>query len=1451
VQCTDPSGIFNTFEPLLSQRFPLRNLHWKSPNRPLRAINSLHVALEQAKYGQTETQPNERRHQIPGLRQTPYLKIYLLRCDDKETYKSVCRKQIREWIKSDTQSPENKSSNNQESHDAYEYLIVHVVLPNTPAASEPRVSKNTSLESASLGATDSSDSINSTSKSKWPGKGSSTVYDKIRADFNGSSKAALERVAQVRIVKDGPAQQVTSPSLGPSELEEQWQDLVEKLKVSILSSFDRRVRQYEADIRERDSQRNLPGWNFCTFFILKEGLARGFESVGLLEDALVGYDELAVGLDVIVREEAVQEDDGQSATFLPFSKDLKSKIRNVIEAPRKGKSAPAGREEWLAMEDAFLQLDESMYPLDQRKKPYRELILSNDISVFDLRMYIFTRQEELLLRRAALSLDTTRTANNTGTATALPNQEESFLYLAQICQRAVDFLNLGAQTLRQELYRAWGGHDSQDLTHMKFQRSLIDNIVSSWVYCAALQVLTQTSSSTLAISAQTFPKAWPRSSASSSKVRRGRQTTAPFDENHEHNENQPKPSGQEPFLPTSYTNGLLSSQLQPEPSSEQSDQSKVKKAGTQELASWRAALYLLARRTIEALGRRHGWIADRNLMGKLSIVLSSSDFEELSLQNENDATKTLSDSEVSQPTGLGLEPPLIERAAKSQELFNKLYESLTYQAYSHFISAGKLKSASRTLTDMALLKYQQGNYESAASYFEHIAEDGSTDTWTILHGSMLELYADCLKRLKRVSPYLRVVLRILATYAADRRPKNGRTETSQAVQGLIDDLCKLSADLDDQIVVPMNDFVKVTSSDLRVCHHHGRDGFYIPLSIYNLLGTTLNIPSGMKMILTARDGPQVVLELRTNDSIKLMATSMEIVLESNVTTTGWYEPRRIEMAIGNIVFLEEFGANKSSQPSRPGMSLTKMRVFDHPVLLYPAVDALQARAKPPPRIYLPQPRSMLMELHSGWNDIRECTMRLKAATAGLRLQVRKAVLLDNTAPKDVMLREGTDNQSVSLSNFSSSSLCSISVPYTLENADTTSLVARVEITYVTEHGSFRHLDTLSISTILPIKVNVEDIFQESLVTSRMKIALTSRLTISPATLVPLRIEKCDIAGSEVFDVGSGADRADRAFPMDVFPKQPASLVYRFTRRQPLAPTAKEQPLGVLINFHCLDQVVLSAIEKQFLEDIASSHCAKLARPLSAHLLNKLSSQWTQEDLEVACLLQEVGIWSYEEIGWDAICAGLPRETRSEAEQWLRDWHQKHLSIPLAHTEATKRQINIPVEIPAPRILVTINLALTNVDQRHLPIAIGQPLAAMLKVRHTGGWEEGSTDAQSNATEFSYEVIASPDTWLVGGRRRGNFTVDLAEQQAFPVLLIPQRAGHLLLPSVEVKCNTPDDDNSRTAPPKSQIAYEVNYKSQAKSVLVMPNLRETTVSLDTESAAGRSLLVDSRRRQAER
>ncbi|GME44762.1 tmem1 family protein [Neofusicoccum parvum] len=354
VEYHDPSGLFNILEPHLRARLPLRNLHWKSPSRPLRSIDSLHVdfvpgrdptddflkslppsnsndgrrsraaSAASMRPGSSDGRSGRRRHQIPGLSQTPYLKLFILRCDDNDAYKVSSRKLLREWVKDNTPPSESGTKSTQENHDAFEWLILHVVLPDTPAAAQPRLSGSAS---ASTGAIEKS-----SSGSRWPGRGSTTIFEKIRSDFNSASKSAPDRVSQIRLeMKDIPPHliphgigQSSNPyNDSPQEILNSWSDTIIKFKTLILSSFDLRVRQYEEDIKEKDAQRHLPGWNFNTFFVLKEGLARGFESVGLVEDALVGYDELSVGLDSIIRERAA---DGYGGSFLEYTEDLKQQL---------------------------------------------------------------------------------------------------------------------------------------------------------------------------------------------------------------------------------------------------------------------------------------------------------------------------------------------------------------------------------------------------------------------------------------------------------------------------------------------------------------------------------------------------------------------------------------------------------------------------------------------------------------------------------------------------------------------------------------------------------------------------------------------------------------------------------------------------------------------------------------------------------------------------------------------------------------------------------------------------------------------------------------------------------------------------------------------------------------------------------------------------------------------
>lgn len=473
----------------LVEKLPLRNLHWKSPARPLRSIDSLHIdfvpspdsSVDASDGSSNPAAPSstgtrsvsqsglsgdgsgagdgaksitrERRHQIPGLRQNPYLKIYLLRCDDNDIYKSSSRKLVREWMRNNGSSS-SSTSNSLEHHDAFEWLIVHVVFPHTAAATQPRWSGSSgNISNTSIEKTNSS--------TRWPGRSSNTIFEKIRADFNVSSKSAPDRVAQVRLTVETMSGQspTPAPSTTPSpasppvvessqEREHAWNDLIAKMKTLILMSFDLRVSQYEEDIREKDSQRALPGWNFCTFFLLKEGLARGFENVGLVEDALVGYDELSIGLDSVVREQAVKGNEGHGGVFPSYTDELLQELT----AQKGGVSSD-------------LQLCEK--PLSTKRKRYRDLILSNSISVFDFKCYIFSRQMSLLLRLGNAHSSRTELSSksqppqsptsepSTAKKAASTNEKlEDPASLAELCERALSFITSTARDMRMDLLQA-------------------------------------------------------------------------------------------------------------------------------------------------------------------------------------------------------------------------------------------------------------------------------------------------------------------------------------------------------------------------------------------------------------------------------------------------------------------------------------------------------------------------------------------------------------------------------------------------------------------------------------------------------------------------------------------------------------------------------------------------------------------------------------------------------------------------------------------------------------------------------------------------------------------------------------------------------------------------------------------------------------------------------------
>lgn len=136
-----------------------------------------------------------------------------------------------------------------------------------------------------------------------------------------------------------------------------WPDVVNKLKENLLIAFDNAILEREEEVKRGEAQRVTVGWNFCTWFLLKESLANSFEGVNLYEDALVIYEEL-------------------EAAFLQVQKE-----QNLSWFGKLGGTGPQ---------------DDSLPILDTSAKPYRELLSQSVITVFDFRIYVFARQCQLL-----------------------------------------------------------------------------------------------------------------------------------------------------------------------------------------------------------------------------------------------------------------------------------------------------------------------------------------------------------------------------------------------------------------------------------------------------------------------------------------------------------------------------------------------------------------------------------------------------------------------------------------------------------------------------------------------------------------------------------------------------------------------------------------------------------------------------------------------------------------------------------------------------------------------------------------------------------------------------------------------------------------------------------------------------------------------------------------------
>ena len=321
------------------------------------------------------------------------------------------------------------------------------------------------------------------------------------------------------------------------------------------------------------------------------------------------------------------------------------------------------------------------------------------------------------------------------------------------------------------------------------------------------------------------------------------------------------------------------------------------------------------------------------------------------------------------------------------------------------------------------------------------------------------------------------------------------------------------------------------------------------------------------------------------------------------------------------------------------------RLSTQPIHIWPALGALDARAMLSPEIRLEGTRYIVVDVTAGDDDVLHGDVAVRGGSAGLRLRTSEAECVAGDAEVGPNLQTGA----VSFQDLSGEESLRIKIPYQME-IDMRNIVVKLEVKYSTAHGTFTYAHAFPMSVVLPLGVNVQDVFKHSV--------LFSKFAISTSTLIPLRLLDCHLEGTE--DYTTSTPQTGQGSLL-ISARQPASMVYKIVPSdQGINGNRKESVnsrLLLTVKYKCLDEEILSAAKSSLTQALSASGSSRYTRLLVLHLEFLIRNRLPTGDLETAALLREVALAPYSEMQWPSILKALPRESHKELAAILESWHR--------------------------------------------------------------------------------------------------------------------------------------------------------------------------------------------------
>jgi hypothetical protein len=317
------------------------------------------------------------------------------------------------------------------------------------------------------------------------------------------------------------------------------------------------------------------------------------------------------------------------------------------------------------------------------------------------------------------------------------------------------------------------------------------------------------------------------------------------------------------------------------------------------------------------------------------------------------------------------------------------------------------------------------------------------------------------------------------------------------------------------------------------------------------------------------------------------------------------------------------------------------------ILCFPRSDSFDARIYLSHFIHIDKPRHIEVECKSGWNNITKAEVRLKSASAGLRLRTANATVVSGEIALDGKQAPGV----IAFGAMPAKSTAILKIPYDMETI-LQDLTIKIEVDYSTDSGLFQYVSAFTVPVELPLDVNVHEHFKQK--------TLFSKFNIKTANQVPLEVLEVELQSSEEFSVHSPRRSKE---PIYVFPKQPVAFTYKVTKRTMDANQRRQSristtgSLALSVEYRLLDEVVRHRIQSLFAADIEAGPISRFGRLLVHTFTDRLQHRVLPHQFERIALLDKVDMGAFEDMGWSDCLDGLPQMISDDTRAWLQKWHE--------------------------------------------------------------------------------------------------------------------------------------------------------------------------------------------------